>query len=119
MLVKTVVNKSDTAMIIKFNWKINDKNLAENNKSNLWKVKKINNRKQAILYFDTISWNVCKIKEIHINIHFGWEEWWMGRLIWRRQDRDSFLIQVGIKLNFSEFILIFDLVFGFYCSEQK
>ena len=45
-------------MIIKFNWKINDKNLAENNKSNLWKVKKINNTKQAILYFDTFSWNV-------------------------------------------------------------
>ena len=43
----------------------------------------------------------------------------MGRLIWRRQDRDSFLEQVGIKLSFSEFILIFDLVFGVYCSEQK
>ena len=65
------------------------------------------------------SLNVCKIKEIHINIHFGWEEWCMGRLIWRRQDRDSFLVQVGIKLIFSEFILIIDLVFGFYCSEQK
>ena len=43
----------------------------------------------------------------------------MGRLIWQRQDRDRFLVQVGIKLNFSEFILIFDLVFGFYCSGQK
>jgi hypothetical protein len=42
-----------------------------------------------------------------------------GRLIWRRQDRDRFLVQAGIKLNFSEFILIFDLVFGFYCSGQK
>ena len=38
--MKTVVNKSNTAMIIKLNEKINDKNLAENNKSNLWKVKK-------------------------------------------------------------------------------
>jgi hypothetical protein len=28
-------------------------------------------------------------------------------------------IQAGIKLSFSEFILIFDLVFGFYCSGQK
>ena len=33
--------------------------------------------------------------------------------------RDSFLVQVGIKLIFSEFNLIFDLVFGFYCSMQK
>jgi hypothetical protein len=81
--------------------------------------KKKNNRKQTILYFDTFSWNVCKIKEIHINIHFGWEEWWKDKLKWRQQDRDSLLVQVGIKLNFSEFILIFDLVFGFYCSEQK
>jgi hypothetical protein len=38
--VKAVVNKSNTAMIVKFNKKINDKNLTENNKSNLWKVKK-------------------------------------------------------------------------------
>ena len=36
-----------------------------------------------------------------------------------RTGGDSFLVQVGIKLNFSEFILIFDLVFGFYCSVQK
>jgi hypothetical protein len=43
----------------------------------------------------------------------------MGRLSWRRQDMDSFLEQVGIKLTFSELILIFDLVFGLYCSEQK
>jgi len=26
---------------------------------------KINNTKQMILYFDTFSWNVCKIKQIH------------------------------------------------------
>ena len=61
MLVKTVVNKSNTAIIIKFNWKINDKNLTENNKNKLWKLKK-NNKKQTILYFDTFSWNVCKDK---------------------------------------------------------
>ena len=48
--MKTVVNKSNTAIIIKFNKKINDKNLTENNKSNLWKVKNINNTKQTILY---------------------------------------------------------------------
>jgi hypothetical protein len=28
-------------------------------------------------------------------------------------------VQVGIKLNFSEFIFIFNLVFGFDCSGQK
>jgi hypothetical protein len=42
-----------------------------------------------------------------------------GQTNWRRQDRDRFLVQAGIKLNFSEFILIFDLVIGFYCSGQK
>jgi len=57
--VITVVNKSNLAIIIKFNQKTNDKN-----KNNLWKVKK-NNTKQTILYFDTFSLNVCKIKEIH------------------------------------------------------
>ena len=34
------MNKSNTAIIIKFNEKINDKNLTENNKNNLWKAKK-------------------------------------------------------------------------------
>ena len=43
---------------------INDKNLTGNNKNNLWKVKR-NSTKQTILYFDTFSLNVCKIKEIH------------------------------------------------------
>ena len=38
--MKTVVNKSNTAIIIKLNKKINDKYLTENNKSILWKVKK-------------------------------------------------------------------------------
>ena len=47
------------------------------------------------------------------------EQQWTGRLFWRRQDRDRFLVQARIKLNFSECILTFDLVFGFYCSEQK
>jgi hypothetical protein len=36
-----------------------------------------------------------------------------------RQDRDRFLVQAGIKFNFSEFISIFNLVFGFYFSGQK
>ena len=55
LLVKTVIKKINTAIIIKINKKKND-NLTENNK---------NNTKQTILYFDTLSWNVCKIKEIH------------------------------------------------------
>ena len=56
--MKTVVNKSNTAIIIKFNKKINDKNLTENNKSNLWKVKKINNTKQMILYIPFLEMSV-------------------------------------------------------------
>jgi hypothetical protein len=52
-------------------------------------------------------------------IHFGWEKWWTGRLIWWGQDRDRFLVQAEIKVNFSEFIFIFDFVFAFYYSEQK
>ena len=56
-------------IIIKFNLKsnVNNKNLTENNKNNLWKVKKKNNAKQTIFYFDTFSWNVWK-RKIHINI---------------------------------------------------
>jgi hypothetical protein len=49
------------------------------------------------------------------NISDGKNDGW----IWRRQDMDHFLEQAGIQVNFSEFILIFDLVFGFYCSGQK
>ena len=49
------------------------------------------------------------------NISDGKNDGW----IWRRQDMDHFLVQAGIQVNFSEFILIFDLVFGFYCSGQK
>ena len=37
----------------------------------------------------------------------------------RRPDRDSFLVEVGTKFNRLEFIFIFDIVFGFYCSVQK
>jgi hypothetical protein len=45
LLVKTVIKKINTAIIIKINKKKND-NLTENNK---------NNTKQTILYFDTLS----------------------------------------------------------------
>ena len=37
------------------------------------------------------------------NISDGKNDGW----IWRRQDMDHFLVQAGIKVNFSEFILIF------------
>ena len=60
-------------------------------------------RTDRFLYTLTIEFFIWK--------HFGWEKWWTGRLIWRWQ--------AEIKVNFSEFIFIFDLVFAFYYSEQK
>jgi hypothetical protein len=46
------------AIIIKFNYKINDKNFTENNKSHLWKVKKIKNTKETILYIPFLQMSV-------------------------------------------------------------
>ena len=37
----------------------------------------------------------------------------------KRPDMDSFLVEVETKFNLLEFIFIFDVVFGFYCSVQK
>ena len=48
--MKTVVNKSNTAIIIKFNKKINDKNLTENNKNNLRKVNKKKTQNKRFYY---------------------------------------------------------------------
>ena len=36
-----------------------------------------------------------------------------------RPDRDSFLVEEGTKFNLLEFICIFIVVFGLYCSVQK